>query len=1071
MDILRKEVVLKQIALYMVFLILTIPIISSNALALSITKVTVVGGDGIEDVMKSSNDYFTATVSTSDDVDPDDIYIQYTKSEAFDECTGSTCTYTSAQNDRSGQEMEYTIQLINDSTVVDEVEGTILIDEEEPEIEDFDIEKEGDVITIRYEVEDTACDDCEGCAGIDYIYLYDNGDVIDEINIASQCEVEDEFETSVTDLNLEDGEHELCLLAVDNVGYESDEACTLLDVDSEGPHFETGSLDIIDAGSGLTVEYIGGDYFLVDLMINVTDAALSEHTVRADLSGLNNVIGDTYSNVSANFCDESKEDGDDMLWTCVWESYYIEDVTGSVQLDFIAYDNEGNEGTYSPTYTLTHDDDAPTIYQIYNEQGLVDDDIYLLSGANSLYVDLDPTGSAFAYGQTYLTFTTASMSHEEADDCWDKGSYWTCVWNFTVSSGTGSASIEIDATDDAGNKMETYDVRVVIDGSEPEITGYSTDLNCPTSADTLNVVVNATDDISEDLFIYFYGGDIRTDDEPIVEECEAYEEESFTCMITVDDFVSYSADEDVLVEIVDLAGNIAEYEIDIEVCELEEAGEPDFVTVRVEDAGPVDLLTLSYMDIPVYLEVDFDMSSYASIVTKSASCDGATDVYFLDDQGDSAIMVVYLEQQTLPDTTDGMYLDCTMTMTMQYGDKVYSTPEVDEFEIDVDLYGSPLGFVDEGIQAKIDGQILGILDSEDKIKKWVTFNTILGILCNIANILTKLEAAMSIVRGVTTIIAYIANAAYYTELALCAIPPLSVLFCPAAEAAFATYSGMVALETAYNSYHAFITGYIWPPGFASFSFGTITKAGCMMYSGRLCEGFYGLENQLIIKADEAGTKQYYKATYDENDNFFQKDVPTSEFRILYDWDPFKSIHTARNCLYPDAIIYNLRKDQQINCMYTTCIENAATNGLDTYACEVQYDQRQCLYVDGAAWRAAGWGKFMQWLQLVLNTALSNADVIVAGIVYWLTPPCGYPGWEGELKTKVLIAAIAFGHEFYPSIYPGMGMSTGCQIVASGLNIMETEWVFSGKAWDFKQELEGTDYCVEYRGATTAEEEE
>ncbi|MEK6867206.1 MAG: hypothetical protein AABX98_00140, partial [Nanoarchaeota archaeon] len=132
----------------MTFLILTLPFFSAQAYGFSITKVTIVGSDGVEDVMKSDNDYFTATVQTSDEVDADDLQISYTKNEAFDECTGTTCSYTSSQTDRSGQEMAYTIELLDNSIVVDDVEGTILIDGEEPTIEEFSLDENDEEETL-----------------------------------------------------------------------------------------------------------------------------------------------------------------------------------------------------------------------------------------------------------------------------------------------------------------------------------------------------------------------------------------------------------------------------------------------------------------------------------------------------------------------------------------------------------------------------------------------------------------------------------------------------------------------------------------------------------------------------------------------------------------------------------------------------------------------------------------------------------------------------------------------------------------------------------------------------------
>ncbi len=1033
-----KAILARQMALFMVFLVLTIPFFSASAAsvsALSITKITVVGSAGVEDVMSADNDYFTATVKTSEEVDTDQLFISYTKEEAFDECTGTMCTYTSSQTDRAGQELEYTIQLIEESVVVDKVTGTLLVDEEEPEIEEYEIEREGDDITITYDVVDTACSACDGCSGIDYLLLFQDDEEIEKINIASQCSVEDTLETTISELNLEDGTHELCLQAVDNVGYETDFECEVITVDLTGPHFETGSIVMTDAGSGLEIVYIGTEPMLVDVSANVSDDSLNENTVRADLSALNSFIGSSYENVTATQCEQS--DDDETLYTCTWESYYVEGVSGGLSLKFWASDNEGNEGKYSPTYTLTQDTEAPSVISVYTETSA--EKIAFKAGKNSLYADLDPTGSAFVQENLALTVSAANLDDEKPTECWDATGYWTCVWNFTVSSSISGrvTTALLDATDDAGNDMEQYEFDVTIDTDEPEITSITTSLSCPTATDTLEVVINATDATSEDLFVYFYGEDIRTDNEPIVEECEEYEAEQFTCLVFVDDLVSYPTDEDVTVKVKDLAGNTVDDEVDIEVCELEEAGTPDFVTLSVEDPSPIDSFTLSYIDLPVYVSTSFSMPSRTAIVGKSASCDGAESVYFLDESTTSSLMVVVLPQQEVSNTTTELSLDCTLSMTMQYGDKVYANPEVEEFDLDIPVYETPLGEYGLSLADKIESQKQLIAEKQGKIDKWVKLNRYVGWLCKIVDVLTKLDAMFAVVRGIATIIA----AAAVKIGVEAAIPTGGV----SALITTPVYESMAGIHVLADKYHAFISAFIWPVGWNPLQWGAILKYGCIIYSGKLCEGFDGVVGLLVFDANEAGTSAYYNLNN-------QTKVPENDIRIFHDWDPYRSIHTAKSCLYVDAYIYNLRKERQINCMYTTCLDQNAKNGLSGDVCEAQYQERQCLYVDGAVWNAINWGGAVHWFQNILNAAISSADVLAGSLFYF--PVCGV--WE-------YTSVADFGEAYLVPIVgvKTMAAATGCHAWASALSLAEHGWFTEFIDWDFQANLEGTDYCAGY----------
>lgn len=1036
----------------MVFLILSIPVFSAQASALTITSVTITGSDGVEDVIKSDNDYFTATVETSEEVDPDQLYISYTKDEAFDSCSGKECVYTSSQTDRAGQEMEYTIQLLNASIVVDEVEGTILVDEEEPTIDSYTVEKSDDDITISYEVTDTACEDCSVCAGIDYLTLYQDDTEIQTINVASECSVEDEISTSVTELNLEDGDHELCLVAVDNVGYSSDEYCEAISVDSTGPHFETGSLEIKESVSGNIVQYIGSDAVLVDVFINVTDDSLSENTVVGDFSVLNSVIGSTYEDMTADSCEEDSDD--ETLWHCAWYALYIEDVSGSLTLSFTASDNEGNEGTYSPTYTLTKDDSAPTVYRVYNSQE--SEDLYLKYGTNSLYADFDATGSGFSFEQAYLTFSLASLTKEDATDCWENGSYWTCVWNFSMSySGTTDSSLTIDAEDDAGNAMESYEVDVGTDSEAPEILEITTSLDCPTAADTLEVVVNATDS-SDELFVTFYGEDIRTDDEPVVEECVEVGEDLFTCTLYITDFVSSPEDEDVQIEVSDNAGNIGDDSLDISVCELEEAGTPAFVTVYVGDVVDVDKLTLSYIDYPLYVPLTFMYTSGADIVSKTGTCDNAGSVYFIDQSDTSTFMVVSLPAQAVPNATYALNLDCSISFTMQYGDTVYATPEIDEIEISVDLYGTPIGSVEASIAERIEQQRMGIGEAQGKIDTLVGWNTGLGIVCTIVDMIAKFNAVIAGVRLVMTIVASVGLGLQNS------VWPATVA------AGTALYELGGAFNGIADQVYSTVVTYIWPPGmFGGFigtvgapgagAIGAFFKTGCIIYSGKLCEGFDGIENELIINADEYGEPAYYESYYEgETAQEFER-AESGITTLFYDWDPYKSIHTARSCLYLDAIIYNLRKERQINCMYTRCLEDNAENGLPIDVCDDQYDERMCLYVDGAAWNAVKTNWFFDFARLTVNTFLSNLDILAASIVYYVSP-CGI------FFDTVLRSTPTAYSELY--LVPTSGLVemwayTGCHVGAGALTLSEVGWFTEGMDFNYEANLEGTDYCAGY----------
>jgi hypothetical protein len=391
------------------------------------------------------------------------------------------------------------------------------------------------------------------------------------------------------------------------------------------------------------------------------------------------------------------------------------------------------------------------------------------------------------------------------------------------------------------------------------------------------------------------------------------------------------------------------------------------------------------------------------------------------------------------------------------------------------LYGTPLGSIEDSIVQKIEMQKMGIAEAQEKIDKWVVWNRILGIICGIHSVLVKANAIMAIV--------------HWVGIGLKNYAP--------------TTAAGAAIVTTSSIFDKFIVKWIHKPGFPSLSFGTLLKWLCVIYSGKMCEGFTTLENEFIIKAREYGSEAYYDqytngkwgsvSSQQEQANKFK------EWLMFTDWDPYKSIHTAANCLYIDAIIYNLRKERQINCMYTKCLEENAKIGLPTDICETQYKERECLYVDGAAWQAAGWIDFFHFVQLNLNSALANLDWWAYSISYFAicspTDLADKTNTANNAANKATTAAeeakkaadkakeateqakeaadtaaknaneaankakdAADKAQNSLDIYNAL-----CHTIGSGVSLVEVGFLDEGKIFDFdfQANLEGTDYCVGY----------
>ncbi|MBW3010892.1 hypothetical protein KY326_01595, partial [Candidatus Woesearchaeota archaeon] len=80
----------------------------------------------------------------------------------------------------------------------------------------------------------------------------------------------------------------------------------------------------------------------------------------------------------------------------------------------------------------------------------------------------------------------------------------------------------------------------------------------------------------------------------------------------------------------------------------------------------------------------------------------------------------------------------------------------------------------------------------------------------------------------------------------------------------------------------------------------------------------------------------------------------------YTWDPFKSVHYANACFCERGIIFNLRKERQIECIYRDCLKSHLEQGLPTTSCEIAKKEQECLYIDSAEYKLYG---FFNWEKL------------------------------------------------------------------------------------------------------------
>jgi hypothetical protein len=642
-DVMMRNKTLKYIAIYMILLVITIPIMSASALSSSISVTDYYGDAQVEgylaeedslivgvevewdetETISELNETTNITTETTTDVE---FLEEYAKlfidhnEYSFDSCTGSgpyTCVYEDAEQARQGSILELEAKLYDDDeNILSEDDKSMYVDVEEPEIEEFELDEVLiDDFNVTYEVSDEACSSClDECSGISTVDLVIDGAVIAtdlytaETNGTDEstpiCDTEGTFELSLD--GIDQGEYEVCLRVTDRVGNQ-EEACEDTLVDYSGPEFSTSSFVLLD--DDYEVDYYNGPMDVV-MSINITevDSTLDTTSVYANLSSLNEVIPGDYEEKTPDYCTAISDDEHYCLWSFTIDLSET-NTTTSHFIKFYAEDTVGNNETYTKSIELAYDATSPVVQSIASIWGE-----YISLNNNTLMMEIQEADSGFDKNQVEINLAELGLGTKEADYCEASGTIWNCYWeSFSISTSTGEGvtvyAYPHKATDDIGNEYneeESITSQVfTVDKFAPEfenitIIPIGTGLEVLTVNDLAQITAIITDDtsgIDEETVLADFSAFDAAETWTYAQSCEDYGDGTYEC---VWDYTGQLTDGEVELEIVaiDFAGNVKysgddnEYG-DIEVVEYEEK-EVDYWH-ELADAGTLPYINPNFL--------------------------------------------------------------------------------------------------------------------------------------------------------------------------------------------------------------------------------------------------------------------------------------------------------------------------------------------------------------------------------------------------------------------------------------------------------------------------------------------
>ncbi len=245
--------------------------------------------------------------------------------------------------------------------------------------------------------------------------------------------------------------------------------------------------------------------------------------------------------------------------------------------------------------------------------------------------------------------------------------------------------------------------------------------------------------------------------------------------------------------------------------------------------------------------------------------------------------------------------------------------------------------------------------------------------------------------------------------------------------------------------HNYVDEYIWPMGlYGGNPIGTINKGAIMIFNKCVLTdfnqwvdiasslGYSTLASEVTVKGNVIDSKMKYwdQAKVTTATGF--GDLSGANYIL---GDPFKNKDVALGTGCLPAIVYNYKKEKQINCMKKTCLQNHAKQGLPTNTCDELYDLRMCTYVDPP---------FTPDLDFLANL-LESLPYVISGMVWKAT--CSdyiYKAYECEV----------------PGVCPD---SNNVLCGVSGVLIMIPELAQlvekALKISKIAEDLTGTDYCT------------
>jgi hypothetical protein len=555
---------------------------------------------------------------------------------------------------------------------------------------------------------------------------------------------------------------------MDRVGNEYSTAIKNLSGDFKAPVI-TRDFKIMRSNIELT-DFSSVAEVTADILIEVEDS--QRPTVYGDLLSVNNnpALRVLYKKYPAT-CNLKS----DNLFECKFAGVRFKPSSTSLSINVTAEDIDKNVANETISKTITLHNNAGGVLYVGPLKSQCTEDLtrcYMKSGAQLLFAEIDAT-SSFEHSPIGI-----GVDNKVTYAFCNFGEVWTCIGSFIVPQGTVGLNLFIaQSQDDYGNLLRSDMKRtVIIDNTPPvrtrelTVSNNNQNNNCSVSGDELTLNVRVSDE-SAGLKMYvntsgFTSQDIQNG------VCVLTAGGEWDCTIVIKDFSSAPAlpltTRDIVIE--DLAGNrMQNLKYAFNVCKTSSSGIPNYISNARQLSTPnIDRRTASLLPVKVFIPLTFDLKSGASIAYLNVERCMLRDMNNMDVIGsekyfvpsspnngkDSSIVLTVGHSDAMLPEGD-LWINCTISARMQYGQTVYLREEKEIVLLKVSTFNQPLGTLDNATQDIINLQKEELRSLSDRIDKRVTNEKALEFICKVSNILIKIDSLLQTIKAGLYVVAVI----------------------------------------------------------------------------------------------------------------------------------------------------------------------------------------------------------------------------------------------------------------------------------------------------------------------------